>query len=80
MDGWTYTCPCDGELYDRLKARGYSEKKITKNVECEIFQAIVEEARDSYAEEVVRVCASNSIEDMEANEAAIVEWINQWGK
>jgi hypothetical protein len=26
-------------------ARNYSEKKITKNVECEIFQAIVEEAR-----------------------------------
>lgn len=26
----------------------------------------------------VRVCASNTIEDMEANEAAIVEWIAQW--
>ena len=72
---------CDNsELYERLKSRGYSEKKITKNVECEIFQTIVEEARDSYAEDVVKVCSSNAIEDMEANEAAITEWIDQWGK
>ena len=35
-------------------------------------------ARESYAEDVVRVCASDSIEDMEANEAAIAEWIAQW--
>jgi adenylate kinase len=35
---------CDnGELYSRLAARGYSEKKISKNVECEIFQTLVEE-------------------------------------
>lgn len=72
---------CDNsELHDRLKARGYGEKKIAKNVECEIFQTIVEEARESYAPEVVRVCASNSIEDLEANEAAVTEWISEWGK
>lgn len=28
--------------------RGYSQKKITENIECEIMQVIVEEARDSY--------------------------------
>lgn len=72
---------CDNkELYNRLEARGYGEKKITKNVECEIFQTLVEEARESYAADVVRVCASNTIEDMEANEAAVVEWIAQWNK
>jgi broad-specificity NMP kinase len=27
-------------LYDRLTARGYSQKKITDNVECEIFQTV----------------------------------------
>lgn len=28
--------------------RGYSQKKISENIECEIMQVIVEEARDSY--------------------------------
>ena len=26
------------DLYDRLKARNYSEKKITENIECEILE------------------------------------------
>ena len=26
------------ELYDRLKARGYNDKKITENIECEIME------------------------------------------
>ena len=52
--------------------------KITKNVECEIFQTLVEEAAESYREEVVKVCASSSMEDMEANEHSIAEWIIAW--
>ena len=72
---------CDNStLYDRLEARGYKASKITKNVECEIFQAVVEEARESYAEEIVRVCPSNDIEEMEMNEKHVVEWIAAWGK
>lgn len=35
-------------LYDRLAARGYNEKKIRENVECEIFGVLLEEARESY--------------------------------
>lgn len=70
---------CDNtELYERLESRGYSEKKIRENVECEIFQTVVEEARDSYAEEIVRVCPSNDIEEMELNEKDVLEWINKW--
>ena len=72
---------CDNtELYERLESRGYSEKKIRENVECEIFQTVVEEARDSYAEEIVRVCPSNDIEEMELNEKDVLEWINKWGR
>ena len=70
---------CDNtELYERLESRGYSEKKIRENVECEIFQTVVEEARDFYAEEIVRVCPSNDIEEMELNEKDVLEWINKW--
>lgn len=35
-------------LYDRLAARGYNDRKIRENVECEIFGSLLEEARDSY--------------------------------
>ncbi|VDK17310.1 unnamed protein product [Anisakis simplex] len=35
-------------LYDRLAARGYSDKKIRENVECEIFGSLLDEARDAY--------------------------------
>lgn len=31
------------ELYDRLQARGYNEKKITENIECEILDVLKEE-------------------------------------
>ena len=70
---------CDnGVLYDRLQARGYSDKKIRGNVECEIFQTLVEEAKESYDEDIVKVCASDSIEDMEENEKSICEFIRNW--
>ena len=35
-------------LYERLEKRGYEEKKISENVQCEIMQVIAEEARESY--------------------------------
>ena len=70
---------CDnGVLYDRLQARGYSDTKIRGNVECEIFQTLIEEAKDSYDEDIVKVCASDSIEDMEENEKSICEFIRNW--
>ncbi len=35
---------CDNtQLYDRLQARGYNEKKITENIECEILDVLKEE-------------------------------------
>ncbi len=35
-------------LYERLEKRGYAQKKISENVQCEIMQVIAEEARESY--------------------------------
>ena len=37
-----------------------------------------EEAKDSYDESIVKVCASDTIDDMEENEKAIVEFIGAW--
>ncbi|EEC11019.1 TATA box binding protein (TBP)-associated factor, putative [Ixodes scapularis] len=37
----------NASLYDRLRARGYTGKKLEENVQCEIFQTILDEARES---------------------------------
>ncbi|CAG8608736.1 6424_t:CDS:2, partial [Racocetra persica] len=65
-------------LYDRLKGRGYSQKKITENIDSEIFQVILEEARESYPAEIVVELQSNTIEDMQSNVTRIEEWVEAW--
>ncbi len=67
-------------LFDRLKARGYSEKKISENVECEIFGTLEEEAKESYKEEIVKVLKSDNSDDMEKNADLVVEWLKKCGK
>eukprot|EP00118_Oscarella_pearsei_P016580 m.159289 g.159289 ORF g.159289 m.159289 type:complete len:209 (+) comp38764_c1_seq2:1026-1652(+) len=66
------------KLYDRLKRRGYGQTKLTNNIESEIFQTILEEARESYREEVVFELQSNDPEDLERNVDFIVQWIERW--
>ena len=55
------------ELYDRLAARGYSEKKITENIDCEIMEVTSEEVRESYKQDIILELKSEKIEDMENN-------------
>lgn len=40
-------------LYDRLQQRGYNQNKIKENIECEIFQEVLNEAKESYADDIV---------------------------
>ncbi|KAE9553533.1 hypothetical protein FO519_003226 [Halicephalobus sp. NKZ332] len=61
-------------LFDRLTARGYSEQKIKENVECEIFGTIVEEAKESYKEEIVKEVQNDFKEQLEENVNLIVNW------
>ncbi|KAI3757111.1 hypothetical protein L6452_04644 [Arctium lappa] len=65
-------------LYDRLSKRGYSGAKLTNNIECEIFQVLLEEANDSYPEETVVAMKSDSIDDMNRNVATITDWVRTW--
>jgi adenylate kinase len=65
-------------LFDRMSARGYNEKKRSENMEAEIMQVILEEARDSYAHEIVHEVASNTVDDMESNVTRIDQWCKQW--
>jgi adenylate kinase len=65
-------------LFDRLTARGYNEKKRSGNMEAEIMQVVLDEARESYAAEIVHECPSNTVEDMESNVKRVEQWIYQW--
>jgi len=69
-------------LYDRLgeNGRGYSGKKLEDNIECEIFQTILDEAKESYPEEIVHELPSNTEKDLEQNVERIISWISQWLK
>jgi len=65
-------------LYDRLKERGYCGKKLIDNIDCEIFQTILEEARLSYREEIVHELISNTSYDLTQNVNRICQWLEQW--
>lgn len=65
-------------LYDRLMKRGYSENKRSQNIQCEIMQVVLDEAKESYAKEIVVELKSNGIQDMEQNVDRIVAWYHQW--
>lgn len=58
---------------------GYSAKKITENIDCEIFGVVLEEAQESYAEGAVRPLRSDSVEDMEANVETLRAWLAERG-
>jgi adenylate kinase len=65
---------CDSTLlYDRLTARGYKDKKLEENMDSEIMQVLLDEARESYKEEIVVELKSESTEDVEA-------WVDNWKK
>ncbi|KAI3876879.1 hypothetical protein MKW92_031995 [Papaver armeniacum] len=65
-------------LYDRLSSRGYMGSKLTNNIECEIFQVLLEEARSSYPEDIVVPLVSNCIDDISKNVTTLSDWIRSW--
>lgn len=52
--------------------------KLMNNIECEIFQVLLEEARASYAEEIVVALQSDTVEDISRNVVKLTEWVNNW--
>lgn len=72
---------CDHtELWERLEARNYPLKKIEENNTSEIMQTVLDEARSSYAEEIVVELQSETTEDLEANVTRICAWVDDWIK
>ncbi|OBT83830.1 hypothetical protein VE02_05508 [Pseudogymnoascus sp. 03VT05] len=67
-------------LYDRLKLRNYPELKLQENLDSEIMEVLLQEARDSYDEEIVVELTSNTSEEVDSNVARIEAWVAQWTK
>ena len=65
-------------LYDRLETRGYSDKKRSENMECEIMEIVSEAAKESYAAEIVHELQSNTVEELESNVERVLSWIEAW--
>lgn len=65
-------------LYDRLKARGYAEAKLQENLDSEIMEVLLSEARESYDAEIVVELQSVEIDDIEENVERIESWIKNW--
>ena len=65
------------QLYDRLKARGYNDKKITENIDCEIMEVTSEEVRDSYKNDIILELKNEVIEDMEKNLDIVFDYLTK---
>ncbi|XP_066148357.1 adenylate kinase isoenzyme 6 [Euwallacea fornicatus] len=65
-------------LYDRLKARGYEGKKLEDNIDCEIFQVILEEANNSYKKHIVHELLSITESQLQDNINRICLWLQNW--
>eukprot|EP00756_Hemistasia_phaeocysticola_P050534 Hpha_TRINITY_DN2549_c0_g1::TRINITY_DN2549_c0_g1_i1::g.1398::m.1398/K18532/AK6, FAP7; adenylate kinase len=66
-------------LFDRLTARGYSEKKREENMECEIMGVCAEEATSSYPQADVWQLPSDTVEDQDVVVSRVVDWCRQNG-
>jgi adenylate kinase len=52
--------------------------KIQENNTAEIMEVVLEDARSSYAEEIVVELKSESPEEVEENVGRIVAWVEAW--
>ncbi|KXX81767.1 Adenylate kinase isoenzyme 6 [Madurella mycetomatis] len=65
-------------LYDRLTVRKYPEAKLQENLDSEIMDVLLQEARDSYDEGIVVELQSVTADEMESNVERIEQWLKQW--
>ena len=65
------------QLFDRLQERGYKQKKIDENIECEIFGELKDEVMNSYKEEIILELQSNELDDMQSNLDTVAERVKQ---
>jgi adenylate kinase len=47
-------------------------------MECEIMQVVLDEARESYAPEIVVELSSDTVDEMESNVDRVKMWLDAW--
>ncbi|KAI4247075.1 MAG: hypothetical protein L6R40_001740 [Gallowayella cf. fulva] len=67
-------------LYDRLKARNYPERKLQENMDAEIMEVLLDEARNAFDPNMVIELQSNDSDDMKSNASRVEAWVGQWKK
>ncbi len=60
--------------------RGYQEAKLQENLDAEIMEVLLDEARQAFDAELVVELTSNTSEEMESNVERIAAWVKQWKK
>lgn len=76
-----YVVQCDNSiLHSRLVERGYNDEKIKQNIECEIFQVILDEARDSYDSDIVTAISGETETDFTNSVEKILHFIDNFKK
>lgn len=58
--------------------RGYAEGKLQENLDAEIFEVLLEEAKDSYDGDIVIDLKSENDSDIENNCERIASWMDSW--
>jgi broad-specificity NMP kinase len=67
---------CDNTvLYDRLLARGYSEKKIKENIECEIMEVTSDDVRENFQESKILELSNEHNDQMMTNIDEIIKFL-----
>jgi adenylate kinase len=62
----------------REVCRGYADEKLQENLDSEIMQVLLEEAREAYDEEIVVELRSDALEDVEGNVERMEQWVESW--
>lgn len=74
-----YVVRCDTNiLFKRLEERGYNGKKIQNNVEYEIFQMGLDEAKSSYRPEIVHEVNGEKDEDCEKGLEMVKDFLDSY--
>lgn len=74
-----YVVRCNSDkLFKRLEERGYNAKKIKNNVEYEIFQIALDEAKSSYKKEIIQEVRGETEDQLEENLKLVGEFINNY--
>lgn len=63
-----------------FSCRGYGEEKLQENLDAEIFEVLLDEAREAYDEEIVVELNSETDDNIDSNCSRIISWIDAWKK